>query len=43
MFNSELKLARVVPIFKAGDSIALTNYIPISVVTFFAKVFKKVV
>ena len=35
VFPSELKLARVVPIFKAGDSSALTNYRPISVLTFF--------
>ena len=42
MFPSELKLARVVSIFKAGDSIALTNYRPISVLTFFAKVFEKI-
>ena len=43
MFPSELKLARVVPIFKAGDSSALTNYIPISVLPFFAKVFENIV
>ena len=43
VFPSELKLARVVPIFKAVDSSALTNYRPISVLTFFARVFEKVV
>ena len=43
VFPSELKLARVVPIFKVGDSSALTNYRPISVLTFFAKVFEKIV
>ena len=43
VFPSELKLARVVPIFKAGDSSVLTNYRPISVLTFFAKVFEKIV
>ena len=43
VFPSELKLARVVPIFKAGDSSALTNYRPISVLTFFTKVFEKIV
>ena len=41
VFLSELKLARLVPIFKAGDSSALTNYRPISVLTFFTKVFEK--
>ena len=43
VFPSELKLARVVPIFKAGNSSDLTNYRPISVLTFFAKVFEKIV
>ena len=43
VFPSELKLARVVPIFKAGDSSALTNYRPIFVLTFFTKVFEKIV
>ena len=43
VFPSELKLARVVPIFKAGESSALTNYRPISVLTFFTKVFEKIV
>ena len=43
VFPSELKLARVVPILKAGDSSDLTNYRPISVLTFFAKVFEKIV
>ena len=33
VFSSELKLSRVVPIFKAGDSSAITNYRPISVLT----------
>ena len=43
VFPSELKLARVLPIFKAGDSSDLINYRPISVLTFFAKVFEKIV
>ena len=45
VFPSELKLARVVhvPILKAFDSSALTNYRLISVLTFFAKVFEKVI
>ena len=33
----------MVPIFKTGDSSALTNYRPISVLTFFVKVFEKIV
>ena len=41
VFPSELKLAKVVPIFKVGDSSDLTIYRPISVLTFSAKVFEK--
>ena len=43
VFPSELKLARVVPIFKSGDPSLLTNYRPISVLSFFSKIFEKVV
>ena len=42
VFPSELKLAKVVPIFKSGDSSKLTNYRPISVLSFFSKVFERV-
>ena len=38
IFPSELKLARVVPIFKSGDPSLITNYRPISVLSFFPKV-----
>ena len=41
VFPKELKLARVVPIFKIGDKTELTNYRPISVLSFFSKVFDK--
>ena len=41
IFPTELKLARVVPIFKSGDSAVLGNYRPISVFSFFSKVFEK--
>ena len=40
IFPSELKLARVVPIFKSGDLSLLTNYRPISVLSFFSKLKK---
>ena len=43
MFPSELKLAKVVPIFKAGASNKITNYRPISVLSFFSKVFEKII
>ena len=35
--------AKVVPIFKAGDTSAINNYIPISVLSFFSKVHEKIV
>ena len=43
IFPSELKLARVVPIFKSGDPSLLTNYRPISVLSFFSKILEKIV
>ena len=41
VFPSELKLAKVVPIFKAGDTSAINNYRPIFVLSFFPKFLKK--
>ena len=35
------KLAKVVPIFKSGDSTKMTNYRPISILSFFSKIFEK--
>ena len=37
IFPSELKLAKVVPIFKSGESDKVHNYRPISVLSFFSK------
>ena len=42
-FPSELKLARVVPIFKSGDLSLLINYRLISVLSFFLKKYEKIV
>ena len=39
VFPSELKVAKVIPVFKGGDSSILSNYRPISVLTFFSKIF----
>ena len=41
VFQSELKLAKVVPIFKVGESDKVTNYRPISVLSFFQKYLEK--
>ena len=41
VFPIELKLARVVPIFKIGNQTELTNYRPISVLSFFSYAFEK--
>ena len=41
IFPDELKLAGIVPIFKSEDSTILSNYRPISILSFFAKVFEK--
>ena len=43
VFPSELILAKVVPIFKAGATNKMTNYRPISVLSFFSKVFEKII
>ena len=37
IFLSELIIAKVFPIFKAGDEQLITNYRPISVLNFFLK------
>ena len=39
----ELKIAKVVPVFKSGDPSLFTNYRPISVLPFLSKVFEKIV
>ena len=42
VFPSELKLAKVVPIFKSGDPSKITNYRPISILSFFSTIFERV-
>ena len=43
IFSKELTLARVIPIYKAGDSTSITNYRPISILTCFSKIFEKII
>ena len=40
-FPSELKLARVIPLFKSESPTVYTNYRPVSVLTCFSKIFEK--
>ena len=40
-FPEELKLAKVIQIFKSGDRQDISNYRPISILSFFSKVFEK--
>ena len=42
IFPEELKLAKVLPIFKCEDEQLLQNYRPISILPFFSKVFEKI-
>ena len=42
-FPDELKLAKVLPIFKSDDENKIENYRPISILPFFSKVFEKIV
>ena len=42
IFPNQLKLARVIPLFKGEDEQLVQNYRPISVLPFFSKIFEKV-
>ena len=42
VFPNELKIARVVPLYKSGDSRLISNYRPVSILTNFSKLFEKV-
>ena len=43
IFPDQLKLAKVVPVYKSGDSDSCNNYRPISVLPVFSKVFERIV
>jgi hypothetical protein len=40
-FPNEMKIAKVVPLFKSGDSQHVTNYRPVSILPLFSKMFEK--
>ena len=40
-FPKELKMAKVIPVYKSGSTMELNNYRPISVLNTFYKVFKR--
>ena len=41
VFPTELKIARVVPIFKSGDASSFSNYRPVSVLPLFSKILER--
>ena len=41
VFPAELKIARVIPLYKGENNQLIHNYRPISVLPFFSKIFKK--
>ena len=43
IFPDQLKLAKVVPVYKSGDSDSCNNYRPISVLPVFSKVFERII
>ena len=43
VFPDELKIAKVIPLFKSGDHKLIKNYRPVSVLPYFSKIFERIV
>ena len=41
VFPSELKIARVVPLYKSGDPLSFSNYRPVSILPLFSKILER--
>ena len=42
MFSDKLRISRLIPLFKAGDPVNISNYRPISVLPCFSKMLEKI-
>ena len=43
VFPNELKIAKVIPLFKSGDSMMFSNYRPVSVLPVFSKILERLI
>jgi Notch-like protein len=43
IFPDTLIIAKIIPVFKSGDSKSISNYRHISILTSFSKIFEKII
>ena len=41
LFRDSMKEAKIIPVFKTGDKLLMSNYRPISILSSFSKIFEK--